>query len=1401
MSLPVMSPLPGSRLVRFVGDRVAIRLVGTGVRAVVRTTIGRPGRTDTWRDVPMRRDGDGWLLELTLTTVGWFVAKAYVVDASGQQLWPEGADVGLSVHPSAHRCGNTIYCAFPRMFGATKSLATTRDALRDAQVAVLDGHGWTVIPPSGTLRDLQAELPHIAGRLGCRVLHLLPVTPTPTTFARFGRFGSPYAAQDLTAIDPALAVFDRSSTATEQFCALTAAAHGHGMRVLLDVPLNHTGWGSRLQEQHPAWFRRNPDGTFHSPGAWGTTWEDLVELDQELPAVWDAFADALRTWCARGVDGFRCDAGYMVPPAAWRHVIGRVRQTYPETIFLLEGLGGSWEITADLLGAGGMQWAYSELFQNHEPRAVAAYLDHVLGAGSQAGILVHYSETHDNTRLAAQGRAWSAVRNALCALASTHGAFGITCGVEWLADERLEVHQSRGMRWGAAEHLVDRIAALNRLVADHPCWRDGAQVARLSADDAAVVALARRSADAEAACLCLVNLDLTRKATCVLPRSVFQELGSPSTDLISDQAVAVMLHEGVVSITVAPGGAHVLAPSTSVPGLDGPAYRRARAQAAAAVASLAAVLPPEGIGPADWRDLAARWDADPLAWTGAVARIDAALAGTDLLRALDAVPAGPPPVVVVHAADARRVVPVPAGQWVVVLASDAGVMDLGPDETPERRWHLVPWRGGWAVVLPPTTPGRRRLRIACPGRATWMVTLRDLPVQSAASPAPAQPGSMALLANGRGAMSRLQADLGGIASKYDCLLAANLHPSVPCDRHVLVKRLRAWGVAGGFVTPLQAPATTAWDPGPPATWTCRVHAGDGRYALVQIRIALVRGSDAVAISVRRLAPDPDHDLPLAEPVRVTMRLDLEDRSFHGETGRSHTVETAWLAATSTLADGPGFRFAPAADRVMTVLAQGEGARWHPSSEWSTAIPHPVEVDRGMAGAGDAWSPGWFDLSADGDGSSLRVVVGALRPLPELPPVPPCGVPPHWLTALDAYLVRRDEGWTVIAGYPWFLDWGRDTCIAARGLVAAGRAEVVAGILATFARFIAGGTMPNILAGEEAGNRDTSDAPLWFAIAAEECAAVVPDLWHRPLRQRPGGPRTIAEAVAAIASGYLTGTANGIRCDRVSGLVWSPPHFTWMDTNHPAATPRTGYPIEIQALWIRVLRCCARLGLPCADPAGWSGLAERATGSLARFWRSDLGWYADLLPAAAGSSPHDPDDALRPNQLIAIALGVLRGEPARRAVAACQRHLVVLGAVRSLAPLPVDTPVPVIGAHGQALVDPHQPYQGSYAGDEDTRRKPAYHNGTAWVWLLPVFAEALVRAWDGHPAAVAAARSHLAGLDDLLPVGCAGHLPEILDGDAPHRQRGCDAQAWSLSEAVRVARLLADPGALRASAGD
>ncbi len=400
-----------------------------------------------------------------------------------------------------------------------------------------------------------------------------------------------------------------------------------------------------------------------------------------------------------------------------------------------------------------------------------------------------------------------------------------------------------------------------------------------------------------------------------------------------------------------------------------------------------------------------------------------------------------------------------------------------------------------------------------------------------------------------------------------------------------------------------------------------------------------------------------------------------------------------------------------------------------------------------------------------------------------------------LRAARAFVVQRDSGKTVIAGYPWFLDWGRDTFICARGLLAAGMIEEVKQIVITFARFEKNGTLPNTIFGEDASNRDTSDAPLWFAVVCEELARLIPaspanpvSLYDSPV-DKSGRP--LRDVLESITLGYINGTPNGIHMDRESALIWSPSHFTWMDTNYPACTPREGYPIEIQALWIRLLRQLEHISDQGPGKI-WNGLADQALASVEKyFWLEERGYYSDVLFTKPGqpASSATADDALRSNCLFLPSLGLVTGDRGRRCVQSALRYLVIPGALRTLAHLPVSVPLPNHGNNGRLLNNPSAPYWGHYEGDEDTRRKPAYHNGTAWTWTFAVFCEALVRAWNFSPEAVAAAKAYLGSMDCLLQEGCIGQLPEIVDGDIPHTQRGCDAQAWGVTEALRVWKLL------------
>jgi starch synthase (maltosyl-transferring) len=1470
--IPVMKPAAGERLQRFVGDRLRFILADLGGKPIpkgwqarLRTNLGRaelvckeiiqahtkklPPAAASWHDMPMHQDGLGWSLDIPLTEIGYFKAKAYLIDPKGWQHWPEGPDIGISVHPDAYRTGNTIYCAFTRMFGENKTATRTENPNLEAQLKELDEKGYAAIPPSGKFRDLIQQLPHIIDTLGCRILHLLPVNPTPTTFARFGRFGSPYAAQDLTAIDPALVEFDRRTTGIDQFCELTYATHLKGARVFLDIVINHTGWGSRLQEEHPEWFLRDSKGSFVSPGAWGTTWEDLAELEHSHVALWDSIAESLLVWCRRGVDGFRCDAGYKVPLPAWQYITARVRQQFPETLFLLEGLGGAWELTDQLLAEGGMQWAYSELFQNYSPLQISGYLDHSIKQSEQVGLLVHYSETHDNDRLAKRGRTWSLLRNQLCALASMSGGFGFTCGVEWLAPEKINVHSNRGMAWGNSDNIIPELAKLNHTLLDHPCFFDGAKLTRLSDIESPVYALRRDSEEGKDSVLILINTDPDKPQSVLLEAQAVHQLGELRFELVDGPLPQAAEKDGKIEFTLRPAACHCLSPHAKPQGLSGEEYRRARAQAAWAFTALGRMVPAEQIPAIDWRVLAQFVDQNPFAFLAAISTSDP----RQLQKNIDSLLLPKqrpedlfPPVVVWKLIDRKRILPVPPNHWLLIQEAVPfrATLRLHGDEAPKHLQSVAVRDGHIVCFPPPDYTGEAHLtleryalenrqieagiRYLAPGprldpRGQRPLTISNLPelrdvaataheVKSEAKEHQPLEQPLTLLTNGIGGMARICVDLGAVKSKYDCILGANLHPSVPVDRHVFAKRVRVWVVADGFISQLNLSNLVSFEPGPPAVWNFMANAGDGRTVEIQVTAGMIQGSNTTVLHFERptLNRTKGKHLPESCDVRLTVRLDIEDRNFHSETKRNSGADHHFSSNTRPMVERIGFAFTPAADRQLRVYT--DAGIYHHQPEWSENIPHPVEQSRGQVGSGDAYSPGWFEIPMT-RGTGVAMVVTADATNPEADKVRDSKVPltpahsqagerkpifpdddlfgRQLVRAARQFVVRRDDGCTVIAGYPWFLDWGRDSLICARGMLAAGMVEQVKQLLITFGRFVSNGTLPNTIHGNDASNRDTSDAPLWYGVVCEEAAEILGEGLYRV---KVDGENTISDVLNEIALGYAGGTPNSIRMDPYSGLIWSPSHFTWMDTNYPAGTPREGYPVEIQVLWIRLLSRLKHLG-GATERKRWRELAEQARTSFQeRFWLEDRGYFADLLIAKKHQSASEAtvDNALRSNYLFAISLGLVTGETARRAVDAALRHLVVPGALRTLAPMPVSPPLPIYGNQGQLLNNPNEPYWGHYKGDEDTRRKPSYHNGTAWTWTFPIFCEALARAWTCSPESIAAAKAYLGSMDRLLMEGCIGQIPEVLDGDAPHIQRGCDAQAWGVTEALRVWKFLHNP---------
>ncbi len=1407
-------PGPGQHLLRFKGDVAVFRLrVGPdrSGQAYVRTNLGR-GRiirreiirsvelneaplARDWFDIPMACTEPGLFeARLALNEVGHFEAKClFMPEGAADPLWPEGPNTAINVEPADTVCGNIVYNAFVRQFGPHKNCPRSDGSATAECIKQLDGVGFTVIPPSGTFRDLIAELDFIMGRLGCRLLQLLPIHPTPTTYARMGRFGSPYAALSFTAVDPALAVFDPKATPLEQFIELVDAVHARGGKVIIDIAINHTGWAASLHETHPQWLARKENGEIENPGAWGVVWADLTRLDYRHKEMWTYMADVFLTWCRRGVDGFRCDAGYMIPMPAWQYIIAKVRDQFPDTLFLLEGLGGKISVTRDLLNRGNFNWAYSELFQNYDRSQIEWYLSEANEISTAEGIAIHFAETHDNNRLAATSALYARMRTALCALLAPHGAFGFANGVEWLATEKINVHDACALNWGAADNQVDAIAHLCRLLKTHPAFGAGVTLRLIAQGEGNFVALARHHEASGRGVLVLVNLDVAHAVNTGWDARFIDFLKAPLVDLIGGQQVSSRLGKRIGHLQLAPGQAVCLAnaddPWLAETHRDASAAppQAVRQRLRAKALEIAAMFHAQG--PLEAPDQAAlALQADPEGFCrdlnpdGEAAQVIFWEFPQDLRRQV-MVPPGF--LLMVRAPQAFRVRISQAGQ---VLAAEASLSDaqgrpfalLGPLAPPEvHTLHDLE-----LTIFEPPQPrhcksqllyledgSRARVRMAFTRNECHRLPLRVL-------------GS-----NGRGAAMRVHAD-GGLESRYDALLAANLNPDFPEDRHIMLARLRAWVVYQGYsqaVAP-EALEEFGFDYRGGAWWRYQMLAGQGEHIVLRMRAMMpAEPANTVLIQVERLRCLSGKD-ELADDQAVTLiiRPDVEDRNFHHVTKAFTGPEHQWPAAVTALEKG--FRFTPAPERNLWM--QVDNGRFFSAPEWYYMVHRPLEAQRGLDPDSDLFGPGYFSCRLKGGerATLMARVTGArtqaMPAAPEFnPPPPSAGDLPlgeALAAALDQYVVRRGDFHTIIAGFPWFLDWGRDTLIVVRGLIAAGRLKTSRAILLQFAQFEERGTLPNMIRGNDASNRDTSDAPLWFFIACADLAAAE---GHDGFLAETCNGRTVRQVLIDMARALMTGTANGIRMDQATGLIYSPSHFTWMDTNFPAGTPRQGYPIEIQALWYAATALLERIDSGRDKP--WADLARRIQASIVDlFWLPGQGYLSDCCHAEPGQTARQarPDDALRPNQLLAVTLGAFRDpEMIRQILSACQA-LLVPGAIRSLADRPVEVPL-AVNRDGQLLNDPHHPYWGRYLGDEDTRRKPAYHNGTAWTWPFPSFCEAWAARYG--EAGRAAARAWLSSSLQLINTHCVGQVPEIVDGDAPHVHRGCDAQAWGVSELLRV----------------
>jgi predicted glycogen debranching enzyme len=515
------------------------------------------------------------------------------------------------------------------------------------------------------------------------------------------------------------------------------------------------------------------------------------------------------------------------------------------------------------------------------------------------------------------------------------------------------------------------------------------------------------------------------------------------------------------------------------------------------------------------------------------------------------------------------------------------------------------------------------------------------------------------------------------------------------------------------------------------------------------------------------------------PATLTVRPFLSGRDYHS----LHHENGDFRFEAEVAGDRVAFR--PYAS-LPAIVALASGGYFH-EPHWYRSFLYAEERARGLDHVEDLAAPGTFRfdlergeaallLAAEGAGSPIlageATAVEALARLRRTEKSRREAFASRLDRAADAYLVRRGEGRTIVAGYPWFTDWGRDTFISLRGLcLATGRLDVARDILLEWSHAVSEGMLPNRFPDrpEEAPEFNSVDASLWYVVAVHD--------YLEASRGRPEAEQCrvcgshegcLRAAVLAILEGYARGTRHGIRMEADGLLAAGEPgvQLTWMDAKLGdwVVTPRIGKPVEVQALWLNALRVGAGFD------EKWQAVYDRARKSFEeRFWNEARGGLFDVVDA--DHRPGMVDASLRPNQVFAVGglpFPVLEGPRARRLVDLVEAELLTPLGLRTL-------------ARGEPGYCPR------YAGGV-RERDGAYHQGTVWPWLLGPFVEAWVRVRGGTPPAKAEARKlFLEPLLRHLDEAGLGHVSEVADGDAPHAPGGCPFQAWSVGEAIRLER--------------
>jgi predicted glycogen debranching enzyme len=617
---------------------------------------------------------------------------------------------------------------------------------------------------------------------------------------------------------------------------------------------------------------------------------------------------------------------------------------------------------------------------------------------------------------------------------------------------------------------------------------------------------------------------------------------------------------------------------------------------------------------------------------------------------------------------------------------------------------------------------------------------------------------------------------GVLTRRYHGLLVAALEP--PLGRTLLVAKVDEQVEYAGLTRPL---SVNRWSDGtvdpvghveleafrldgttPVWTYACAD-------ALLEKQVFMEPGANTTYVRY--------HLLRAEGPAALEMKILVNYRDYHATTRGD-----GWQMRVDPVPHG--LRVA-AFDGAQPFVILLDGADAQPVHSWYRGFRLAAEEARGLDTHEDHLHAGILRLSLEP--GAHRTLVLSSEPAPSLDGeaawarrrqhetgllarwdrVRPAAEPaPAWIhqlvLAADQFVVRRPlpddpDGMSILAGYHWFGDWGRDTMISLPGLaIATGRPEVARRILSTFARFVDRGMLPNRFPdGGEAPEYNTVDATLWYfeAIRAYH-AATEDDVLLKEL----------FPILEDIVAWHRRGTRYGIAEDPADGLLRAGEpgvQLTWMDAKVGdwVVTPRTGKAVEINALWYNALRAMGRFARRLGQPAGqWETLAARVRDGFDRFWNAAGGYCYDVIDGPTGD-----DDALRPNQILAVSLAEspLSPERQRQVVDTCARHLLTSFGLRSLAP-------------------GHPQYHGGYCGGPK-ERDAVYHQGPAWAWFLGPFALAHLRVHRDPEAA----RAFLAPFEHHLADYGVGSIAEIFEGEPPFRPQGCIAQAWSVAETLRA----------------